>query len=714
MHSWRRLLPRVYDAFFGPHRSLLPSQQAAIPLILEGKNILLIAPTGAGKTEAVVAPLAERALDYQGKTYAIYIAPTRALANDLEVRLKERLERCGLRLAIRHGERNTVGGKRPPAFILTTPESLEVMLSATPEYSRERLKEVRAVVVDEVHQFYGTRRGLQLAFLLERLKHYTKTPLQRIGLSATVADPGKVAQFLQGSDKTVQVVSVEGRRGLRVYLSLVGSSDPKNFGDDAANWLKEILADHRKVLLFANTRAICDWLCWQLSERLSVPVLLHYSSLHRDYREWVERTFRQAKNAVCVATSTLELGIDIGDIDAIAMWGAPHSVTSFLQRLGRGNRRTDISIVYAACPKWHPSGAPEDPDDDLLRFLALTYCSENNELEAKSEPQYYYVLLQQLLALCCRYKCVAPDALLKTVNHLPTFCNKETLTSILNSLAEKGVLERDIRRDLWLPTDKFHHWLQKGLFWSNIGGQESAIVIGEGEENSIPLAEIPSQYAQGLRPGKIVVLAGKPRLITRVESQAVWVTDLQHEDAELAKYFAPPEPTPQTVAQAIRTILCMSEEELRKLPVFYDGWTLRRLQWWRQNLGERIGKAGWSAEWFEGRWALFTFAGSVANWLLSDLLRELTAVGVNADAWRVSCSREVPLERVLSGMDVQTLEGLVTKRWKEYLFRLALPPLFSSLPVELQKVEVFSVLELEQTTSYLKDLLFGFVSLSSS
>jgi ATP-dependent Lhr-like helicase len=707
VQQWRKFLPRVYDAFFGNRWGLLPSQKIAISIVLEGKNLLLIAPTGAGKTEAVVAPLAERALDFRRQTYAIYIAPTRALANDLEVRLKERLERCGLRLAIRHGERNTVQGKQPPAFILTTPESLEVMLSVMPDYARERLKEVRAVVVDEVHQFFGARRGLQLACLLERLKHHAKHPLQRLGLSATVAEPERVARFLQGSDEPVQVVSVKGQRQLQVYISFVGSPKPDDFGDAAAEWLNEILADHRKVLVFANTRATCDWLCWQLSERLPVPVLLHYSSLHRDYREWVEKTFRQARRAVCVATSTLELGIDIGDIDAVAFWGAPHSVTSFLQRLGRGNRRTDTSIVYAACPQWHPSGALADPDDDLLRFVALTYCALNDEMETRSEPRYYSVLLQQLLALCCRYGRIAPDAFVATISHCPPFCDEKTLADILDALTERGILERDVQQDLWLPDDTFHAWQAKGLFWSNIGGQESAIVFGEGKEQPIPLAEIPAQYARGLRHGKVVVLAGKPRLVTRVESQSVWVTDLEHEDAELAKYFAPPEPTPKSVAQAIRSVLTIPHEALKGLPINYDDWASQQLIWWRQHLCERLQGKDCVTEGEDGRWVLYTFAGSVINWLLGDFLNEVTRVSADANAWRISCPHEIPLGKVLRGLNVSVLERLVERRWRNYLRRLELPPLFHSLPTALQKAEIFSVLDLKRVTDFLSHLVIN-------
>ncbi|GIV24891.1 MAG: hypothetical protein KatS3mg026_0583 [Bacteroidia bacterium] len=704
MNPWRKCLPRVYDAFFGNRANVLPAQEAVIPSILEGKNVLLIAPTGSGKTEAVVAPLAEKALDAPDRSYVLYIVPTRALAHDLEGRLKERLERCGLRLAIRHGERNTLHSRKPPHFILTTPESLEVMLSTMPEYAKDRLREVRAVVVDEVHQFFGTRRGLQLACLLERLKHYVQHPFQRVGLSATVTEPERVARFLQGSDEPVQVVTVPGRRRLQVYLSLVGSPTPHEFGEAVAAWLQPIVSKHRKVLLFANDRATCDWLCWQLSERLSIPVLLHHSSLHQDYRGWVEKTFRQASQAVCVATSSLELGIDIGDIEAVVLWGAPHSVASFLQRLGRGNRRTDTSLVYAACPQWDPSGVPADPEDDLLRFVALTYGALHDEMETRSEPAYYSVLLQQLLALCCHYGGVAPDAFFTTVKHHPPFCDAEALTAILDALTQEEILERDVRRDLWRPSEKFHFWQAKGLFWSHIGGQRDATVVSESQERSVSLAKIPAQYARSLQPGKIVVLAGKPRLIVRVEDRSVWVADLQQGQAELPKYLAPPEPTPLSVAQAIQTVLTLPDPALQELPLFYDEWGRQRLRWWRQHLGPRLQGHRWLAEWHEGRWVLYTFAGSVVNWILADVLRERANVSAEADAWRVSCDQKVSLEPILKDLEVKKLEQLVERRWAAYLRRLALPPLFFELPQALQKAEVFSILGLEQVSQLLHSL----------
>lgn len=380
--GWRKFLPRVYDAFFGGFSGLTPVQEEAIPVLLEGRGLLLVAPTASGKTEAVTAPLAERALDFPGQTFGLYVCPTRALANDLKGRLKERLRRCGLRLAIRHGERDTAAAREAPAFILTTPESLEVMLSSpSADRTWARVREVRAVVVDEAHQFFGTRRGLQLYFLLERLKGLAGRPLQRVCLSATVGDPRALAGFFRGSDPKLEVRVVPGARALELRVGLVGGTGAGPALSVPA-WVGEIVARHRKVLVFANTRAQCDWLCWRLEESglgRRIPVLLHYSSLDQEYRQGVERRFREEPRAVCVATSTLELGVDIGDVDAVAMWGAPHTVTGFIQRLGRGNRRTGVGLVYGACPRVKELGACE-PEDNLLRFASLVYCAGKTSL----------------------------------------------------------------------------------------------------------------------------------------------------------------------------------------------------------------------------------------------------------------------------------------------------------------------------------------------
>lgn len=702
--GWRTRLPRVYDAFFGSFNGLRPAQERAIPLVLQRRNLLLVAPTGSGKTEAVVAPLAEMAIDHPGTTFALYIAPTRALVNDLQARLSERLAACGLRLAVRHGERNTIRGREPPAIILTTPESLEVMLSLQHDYVRDRLREVQAVVVDETHQFFGTPRGLQLYCLLERLKYYTGRPLQRICLSATVAEPEMVADFFRGSDAPLEVVSFPGARRLKLLLESVTADSLDGLADAAAAWLLKILEHHRKVLVFANTRIQCDWLRWKLGERIThVPVLLHYSSLHRNYREAIERTFRERPHAVCIATSTLELGIDIGDIDAVAMWGAPNTVTSFLQRLGRGNRRTDTSIVYAACPAYYPSGEDADPDNDLLSFAALTSCAMKSELEARVLPKYHSVLAQQLLALCCHWGLVAPDGFQRVVARAPDFATTTTLASILDNLTDEEVLDRAQRHNLWRPTDKFHTWQALGMFWGNIPEQAESVVLREGSGRVIPIAEIPRQYAWQLRAGDVVLVAGQPRLVLDVEPQNVRVLDLATSDAEPARYRTPAEPVPARVAREIAEVLTRPDAELARLPIRYDQWARERLQEWRAAMQPRLAAKQVVSKEPRGYWVIYTFAGTVANLLLTHWLRAQETKVLRHDAWRVWCADPPPI-RGLAECSQELLARLVQAEWQRYVRNLPLPPMFRHLPESLQREEVLSMLDLETSARLLRGL----------
>ncbi len=374
--SVTKLIPRSYNAFFGGFPALREAQLESIPIVACGKSLLLISPTGSGKTEAVVAPVCEKALDNDGTTYCLYICPTKALVNDIERRVESAMDKLSLAVGVRHGDRKTMRGNRMPSVLITTPESLDVMLGSNRESDVHRLRHVQTVVIDEVHQFYKTHRGYQLLVLLERLKRRTKSPLQRILLSATVAQPALMAQWFQGSDEGFEIVQIKGGRLLEMSLDLHTAEGGAAFkeGRNLVDLIKPILLDHKKVILFANSRNECDWLYWKLSmekEQLPTEIFLHYSTLDKEYRETVEREFQKAHSALCIATSTLELGIDIGDVDAIVMYGAPASVSSFVQRVGRGNRRSTTSYVYGICRDYHINGTPLGAEHDLILFYAL-------------------------------------------------------------------------------------------------------------------------------------------------------------------------------------------------------------------------------------------------------------------------------------------------------------------------------------------------------
>lgn len=344
-------LPRTWPAFFERHGSFTAAQLAAIPPLLDGANLLLCAPTASGKTTAVLAPLVERHCPPRrppGKLRILYLTPTRALVSDLRGRLAHPLGSLGVRLGVKTSDGAFTPG-RPPDLLITTPESLDALLAA----HARLFAGLRAVVIDELHGFDGTPRGDQLLALLARLARVRAyaaaqgdapdAALQRVALSATVDDPaGTAARYLGEA----RVVGAGGHRALNAELVALGAS-----GDAA---LHDFLAGFgargwRKALAFCNSRAEVERQAAAVRAAGSFggAVFTHYSNLEPERRREIEQGFAAAEAALCFTSSTLELGIDIGSIDAAVLIGPPGSAASFAQRLGRANRRG--GAVNVAC-----------------------------------------------------------------------------------------------------------------------------------------------------------------------------------------------------------------------------------------------------------------------------------------------------------------------------------------------------------------------------
>ncbi len=346
-------LPRTWSVFFAQHGNFTPAQLAAAPLILDGADVVLCAPTASGKTEAAIAPLIERHIppNPDSALYLLYLTPTRALVNDLYERLHLQLSELRLRLGIRTGDRGILDtGKHAPHILITTPESLDSLLTTRPAL----FSTVRAVVIDELHIFDGTARGDQLRVLLNRLRwvrdyahqagETRDSALQGVMLSATLNKPEAVAgRYFSGA----QAVVMGGGRSVQAdFLALTD-------GDSAA--LIALLCQAsglgwRKVLLFCNTRAEVEGYAAavrQAEQPFGQAIYVHYSNLSTERRLEVEDGFSSAEVALCFASSTLELGIDIGSIDHIILLGAPGEYGALMQRIGRGRRRQ--SSIHVTC-----------------------------------------------------------------------------------------------------------------------------------------------------------------------------------------------------------------------------------------------------------------------------------------------------------------------------------------------------------------------------
>jgi ATP-dependent helicase Lhr and Lhr-like helicase len=367
---------------------LRPLQEDAIAPLVAGGDALMLAPTAAGKTEAAVLPLTSRMLSEGWERLSVlYVSPLRALANNLEPRLAELLGLVGRSVAVWHGDvPDAARGailREPPDLLVTTPESIEVMLTSR-RIDHDRLfADLQAIVVDEIHAFAGDDRGWHLRAVLSRLEHLVGHRLQRVGLSATVGNPAPLLAWLSGGGGAV-IEAPSADREVEVAIDHVGS---------LRNAAKVIGSLHKgeKRLAFCDSRSDVEELAAGLRAE-GAETFVSHSSISRDDRRQAEEAFSQRTDCVIVATSTLELGIDVGDLDRVIQVDAPATVASFLQRLGRTGRRpgSTANMLFLATRS-----------ETLLRGLALDLLREKGYVEpVEPPPNPQHIVAQQLLALC--------------------------------------------------------------------------------------------------------------------------------------------------------------------------------------------------------------------------------------------------------------------------------------------------------------------------
>src|SRR5579862_7526388 len=353
--------PVVQEWFAGRFGAATEPQEQGWPHILAGKTTLISAPTGSGKTLAAFLTCIDKLVrkgiagELTDKTQVLYVSPLKALGNDIQKNLEqplgEILQIAGargllmpeIRTAVRTGdtlmkERRAML-KRPPHILVTTPESLYILLTA--QKSREILRSVETVIVDEIHAVADDKRGAHLALSLERLEALTGRPPVRIGLSATQKPIELIAQFLVGSNRPEPVtVQIPSRRELDLAVEVPASE----LGPVASNemWgeiyrrIAELAGQHRSTLVFVNTRRLAERVAHHLGEILGAEAVgAHHGSLSRKLRLAAEKKLKAGELRVLVATASLELGIDIGTVDLVCQIGSPRSIAVALQRIGR-------------------------------------------------------------------------------------------------------------------------------------------------------------------------------------------------------------------------------------------------------------------------------------------------------------------------------------------------------------------------------------------
>jgi ATP-dependent Lhr-like helicase len=407
-------------------------QERTYPAVASGSDVLVIAPTAGGKSEAALIPVMDDILK-NGRmgVSCLYISPLKALINDQEDRFRAFCIPTSLSVMKWHGDvakgdRSWKDGE-PPHFLMITPESLEVLLQEKTLSSD--LRRVRTIIVDELHVFVESERGVHLKVLLDRMDRITKRSVQRIGLSATAGNPKEVLEWLSEGRHKAEIVAVPSPPKEKQFVFIVEPEET-----DRINALVRIV-DGKKALVFVNSRSVAEKLMKASAGRIR-NLHIHHSSLSSATRKTSEEAFSSQDGACIICTSTLELGIDIGDLDVVVQVGAPNSVSSFLQRMGRSGRRGKSAFVA-----WILQNPCE-----LLCSLAIIECAIKKEVENLTPPKKpYNVLLQQVFLYMHNHSRVSRKQLAASVLSPQVFRDiaPQILDQIVSHLVQAGYLTTD-------------------------------------------------------------------------------------------------------------------------------------------------------------------------------------------------------------------------------------------------------------------------------
>ena len=433
-------------------------QELGIPLILEGKDVLLIAPTGSGKTEAAVLPVFHKILEEKEKKEqekgfsAFYITPLRALNRDMLSRLERLGAQLGISIEVRHGDTSTYARRRqalePPDMLITTPETIQAILPG--KRLRENLKSVRHVIIDEVHELANSKRGAQLAIALERIALLSGN-FQRICLSATVGNPEEVAKFFAGHKK-MQVVNTISTKAIEIDILSPKKTEKDGMAAKGLSTDPEVISHVRTMrtavkegkscLIFVNTRRAAEMLASLLNKFEPGLIGVHHGSLSKEMRIEAEEKFKEGAIKGLICTSSMELGIDIGSIDLVIQYASPREVTRLVQRVGRAShfvQKISAGKVIALTP------------DDIAESLVIARRAREGEIEdTKLKEDSLDVLANQICGVLLDLGVISFDKLHSLIERAYPFRNIsfDVMMRVIEQLEEERLVRRDGER-IW-------------------------------------------------------------------------------------------------------------------------------------------------------------------------------------------------------------------------------------------------------------------------
>jgi ATP-dependent Lhr-like helicase len=570
--------PNVYELLAKPVREALlelafveptAPQVKAIPTILNASNALLIAPTGSGKTEAVLLPIFSNFLQQEDKhgISIVYVTPLRALNRDMVKRLSFWATKLGIAIEVRHGDTEMKIRRRqalrPPNMLVTTPETLQAILPGT--RMQQHLSHVRYVIIDEVHELAEDKRGVQLTVALERLFELTKREFQRIGLSATVGNPEKVAQFVAGTNRRVKVIEVPLPKGYKYSVEHPLPTDADydlaqklHTAPEAAARIRRILdlvEQHNSTLIFVNSRANAEVLGHKFTQLGRKDIAVHHGSLSKEIRASIEDEFKSKALKAIVCTSTLELGIDIGHVDLVIQYLSPRQVSSLIQRVGRSGHKLDLvseGVIITAFP------------DDTLEAVTAVKRAYKGQLEPLLiHEDALDVLAHQIVGMVMDRKQVTVDEALDIVKRAYPYRNltREKFLEVAQYLHRL--------REVWLEGNMLRRSRRTREYYH----QNLSMIP---DERRYPVVDVLSDRTIGTvgdefmalraRIGLNIIIRGKVWRIVQIEDEtgAVYVVPAEDPFAALPGWDGEILPVPFTLAQETGQLRDTIAQKLKK------------------------------------------------------------------------------------------------------------------------------------------------------
>lgn len=581
--------PLLREWFLSKFKTFTPPQRYAIVESSRGNNILITSPTGSGKTLAAfmasLSMLVDKAEknELKDEVYVVYVSPLKALNNDIRKNLEEPLseiydlaEKKGIdlqeiRIAVRTGDTDARERqkqmKKPPHILITTPETLAITL-CSPKFSKT-LRNVRYLIVDEIHAVAENKRGVHLALSMERLQRIQLGKMVRIGLSATIAPIDEVARFLVGRDYGVERdclvadVSYEKKMDIRVispindFFNLTAEEISERLYDTIA----ELVRNSKTTLIFTNTRSATERVVYHLKKRLNEPIRAHHSSLSKEVRLEVENELKEGKLKCVVSSTSLELGIDIGYIDLVILLGSPKSINRALQRIGRsGHRLHEVSVGRIIVL---------DPDD-LVECTVLAKEAMERRLDRIRIPENCLdVLCQHVVGMAIEKKWKIEEALALVRNAYPyRNLSREDFLSVLRYLSgEFSELERkNVYAKIWFDEHEGvfgrRGKMLRPIYYLNVGTIPDEVAINVITKEGKMVGKVEEDFAERLVVGDIFVLAGKTFRFLKSKGMNVIVEEVEGERPTVPSWFSEQLPLSYDLALRIQKFRREMEERL--------------------------------------------------------------------------------------------------------------------------------------------------------